>query len=522
MTTPAATAPAGQRVTRPRTTRNVLLAWAAFAFNVVISFFLSPFIVHRLGNAEYGVWVLLGSLVGYMGLLDLGVRSAVMRYVARHHARGEDEDAGRVASAGLMIFTAAGLVAVTGSVVIAVLLEHLFKIPPETLLIARIVVIVGGLNVAVSLVTGVFGGTVTAMQRFDLDAVIGIAIGAVRTVTLVAALRAGGGLLALAFIQLCCTVLQGGVYFAVTRRLYPQLRYRLHKLRRDELRTIFSFSIYSSLINLSSVLTFSLNSVIIGANLPVAMITFYAIPATLMDYTRSIISAISQTMTPRASALDGLGAHRELEKVLLQAGMISSLVALPITITFMLRGSAFIGLWMGPSYAATSGQILLILAVALSMAAGRQVVGSTMIGVNRHRDLVPFYLGEGLINLGLSVYWIRSLGLLGVALGTAVPNLVTTLLVAPWIVHRVLGTPVRTMMTALWLRPLAAMIPFTAATWAVERLWPARGLLTFFAGVAVTLPVAAAGAWFLAISPAERSSLAASLRRLVRSTLGRG
>ena len=105
---------------------------------------------------------------------------------------------------------------------------------------------------------------------------------------------------------------------------------------------------------------------------------------------------------------------------------------------------------------------------------------------------------------------------MGVALGTVVPNLVTTLLVTPWMVRRVLGTPLPTIWRELWLRPIAAMIPFAAATWAVERVSPARGLTGFFAGVALALPVAAAGAWVVALTPGERRAVAASLQRLPR------
>jgi O-antigen/teichoic acid export membrane protein len=514
---PDPVAPLDRRVTRPRTARNVIFSWVAFVVTVAVNFFLSPFVVHRLGNTAYGIWVLLASLVGYMGLLDLGVRSAVTRYVARHHARVEDAEAGKVASAGLVIFSAAGLVAVSISAIVAVLLPHLFTIPPRELGVARVVVILGGLNVALSLVSGVFGGAVGAMQRFDLDALVGIGVTAVRAVLLVVTLSAGGGLLAVALIQLGCTVLQGGVFFGISARLYPELRYSHRGIERAHITKIFSVGIYASLLQISSALIFSADSMVIGSFLPVAAVTFFAIAATLTDYTRSVLSAISQTMTPRASALDGIGAERELERVLLDAGALATLVALPITITFMLRGGTFIGLWMGPSYASSSGAILFVLSVALSLAAARQIVASTMIGVNRHRDLVPFYAAEGLINVGVSLYWVRTIGLLGVALGTAVPNVVTTLLVTPWITHRVLGTSTWRFAQAVWVRPLLAMVPFAAATWAVEQGWPGRSLVTFFAGVLVTLPVAALGAWFVAVPEGYRSTALASLGRMRRA-----
>lgn len=197
-------------------------------------------------------------------------------------------------------------------------------------------------------------------------------------------------------------------------------------------------------------------------------------------------------------------------------------VALPITVTFIVRGQSFLGLWMGPSYAGPSGQVLTILSVALSFAAARQVVAGATIGLNRHRLLVPFYLTEGVINLGLSLYWVRVWGIEGVALGTTVPNLVTTTLVIPWVLRRLLGTRLRDLWGRIWLRPISAMIPFTAVTVVIEHTWAAHSLLLFFAGVAAALPVAAAGAWFIGFSSADRRAYGARLSALRGRTLGGG
>jgi O-antigen/teichoic acid export membrane protein len=499
-----------------------MVMWLAFAFNVGVGFFLSPFVVHHLGNSAYGIWVLLGSLVGYMGLLDLGVRGAVMRYVALHHARGEDDEAGRIASSGLVIFGGTGLVAITASAAVAALIDRIFHVPPQMVGVARAVVMIGGLSIAVSLVSGVFGGAVTAMQRFDLSSMTDIAVGVARTVAVVVALEAGAGLLGLAVIQLGCSLLQAAIQWGISRRLYPQLHLRLRGVDRTRIRTIMTFSIYSSLIQFSAQLIFSADSFVIGTALPVAMITFFAISAQLTDYTRSIISALSQPMTPRASALQAVGAMAELERVVVSTAALATLIALPITVTFIVRGHAFLGLWMGADYADPSGHVLTILAVALSFSAARQVLSGALIGVYRHRELVPFYMAEGLINLGLSLYWIRSLGIDGVALGTTVPNLVTTLVVFPWMVKRMLGTRIPHLWMRFWIRPIASMLPFTAATVALERFWPAHHLVTYFAGVAMVLPLAAAGAWFIGLTSAERQVYGARLGALRARLVARG
>jgi O-antigen/teichoic acid export membrane protein len=503
------------RVVRPRTGRNVSIMWLAFAFNVGVAFFLSPFIVHRLGNTAYGIWALLASLVGYMGLLDLGVRGAVMRYVARYHARHEDEEAGRIASSGLVIFGAAGLVALSISAIVAALVDRLFHIPAGTVSLARAVLVIGGLNMGVSLVCGVFGGTVAAMQRFDLASATDMVVGAVRTVAILVALSAGAGLLGLALIQLSCSLLQGVIQYAFTRRLYPQLKFGLRGVNRARITTIMTFGVFSSLLQVSGLLIFSADSFVIGSALPVAMVTFFAIAASLTDYTRSVLSAISQTIAPRASALEGVGETAELERVVIRMAALATFVALPITVTFIVRGHSFLGLWMGPTYADRSAPLLTALSVALSFAAARQVVAGATIGMNRHRLLVPFYLAEGVINVGVSLYWVRVMGILGVALGTAVPNLATTLLVIPWVLRRTLGIRSRNVWVRVWLRPMVSMIPFVAASVAIERAWAAHNLLVFFAGVAAAMPVAAAGAWFIGFSAADRQEYGSQLRRLL-------
>src|ERR1019366_87489 len=70
--------------------KNVGSSWSALAVNVLVGIFLSPFILHRLGDAAFGVWVLIFSVTGYYGLFYLGIRSSIIRYVSKYTATGEN------------------------------------------------------------------------------------------------------------------------------------------------------------------------------------------------------------------------------------------------------------------------------------------------------------------------------------------------------------------------------------------------------------------------------------------------
>ena len=159
----------------PSALRNVLSNWAGFACASITSFFLSPFVVHHLGNSGYGIWVFLGSLTGYLGLLNFGVRGAVTRYVARFHVEGNHQEASAVTSSALLIFVVAGMLSLLLALVCAAFVLPMFHVSRDYQSAARVVVILGGVNIAVSLIFGVFGGVVAALHRFDLSNRIEIA-----------------------------------------------------------------------------------------------------------------------------------------------------------------------------------------------------------------------------------------------------------------------------------------------------------------------------------------------------------
>src|SRR5438128_12262489 len=137
--------------------RNVLMNWAAFATVLVTGFLLSPFLIRHLGDSVYGVWVLVGSLVGYLGLLDFGILPYTTKYVAEYRARGDQAAINRVATQGIAAFSLMGIATLVLSFASALLFNDLFKTHLSEAT-AFVVVAMVGFNLAVSFpATGVVG-----------------------------------------------------------------------------------------------------------------------------------------------------------------------------------------------------------------------------------------------------------------------------------------------------------------------------------------------------------------------------
>jgi O-antigen/teichoic acid export membrane protein len=473
----------------------------------LVSFFLSPFVVRHLGNSAYGFWVLIGSLTGYLGLFDLGVRAAVTRYVSRYFVAGSHEEASRTVSSALGIFLAAGTAVVVVSLLLANLVTRAFHIPEAYHGVAPFIVVLCGCSIAVTLVSGVFGGVVAGLQRFDWQNSIDIVAVCLRTLAVVVVLSRGKGLLALAVVHLLFGILTGLTYVWASFRLYPQLQFKAAFLSRQHVKLIFSFGLLSILLDVSRLLVFYTDSVVIGAFLPVALITFFAIAGNLVNYARDFVRGISTTMLPLASAIEARGGLGAIQSVVLKGCRFATLTMAPIAATFLIRGGSFIGLWMGVSYADPSGRVLWILSLGLLFVASGQVGTAIILGLGKHGPFVPVALGEAFANLLLSIVLVRPWGIYGVAWGTVLPSLLVGVTFWPWYFRRTLAIPLIEFVWSTWVRPAIAMIPFAASSYAIERFWPATNLVMFFAQVGALLPVALLGAWFVALVPEDRREL---------------
>lgn len=493
---------------KPKALRNVLSNWGAYILAMGINFFLSPYVVRHLGNTGYGVWTLMLSLTGYLGLLDLGVRGAVTRYVAKFHTERDHRKANDVASSAMVIFATAGLLAIVSSLIFAMFVVGRMHIPPQYLLAARLVLIITGLSIAISLVNGVFGGILVGLQRFDLTNTIEIGINTLRAGSIVLVLHLGYGIIMLACVQLGFTLARWAANVALARHLYPELRIRFSEASKAGAWLIFSYSIFSFAIHISNSLIYASDNVVIGAFLPVSAVTFYVIAGNLVDYTRTLVAGISQTMTPLASSIEARKDQHQLRRIVLFSSRAGTMVVLPISLTFMLRGGNFIGLWMGQQYAELSGRVLWILSLTLFFWAGNSVTAGSLLGLSKHRPLVPVLLAEGVCNLALSILWVRgSLGILGVAWGTVVPSLASSLIFWPWYIRRTLKIEPFDYVVSAWVMPATAIVPFGLATYFTERFWPASHLVVFFFQVILVLPLAAAGYWLVCLDRTHREQV---------------
>jgi len=427
-----------------------------------------------------------------------------------------------VKSAALLAFTMAGLVAVVIAVAISPFVERIFSIPPGSEQTARIAIVIMATNIAVALVTGVYGGILTARHRFDLSNAVNVIGVIVRSAAIVIALEtsqtmaanADQGIIILAVIQLFSSIVQLILARILSRKAYREAQTSIRRAFSPEnLKRIFSFGLMSSGLHVLGSTAHNSALILIGALLPVAMVTYYSIAESLAEYTRQLLSGITHTVMPMVGSMEGAGQVDRVKRVFVDGTRYASLVVLPIIATFIVRGESFIALWMGAEYGRLSGQILTIVSVALWAMVGYQVCTTIMIGLGKQKGMMPIFGFEAVTNIALSIVLIQNIGVLGSAWGSLIPRLLAALVMAVAYAKRVLHISIREYYLDSVARPIVAILPFAAVSYGVEATWPAGNLAVFFLQVALVFPVAMLGCWIFGLKADERTRCLNALRR---------
>lgn len=252
-----------RRIEIIRVLRNVGSNGLALAINVLVGVFLSPFILHRLGDTAFGIWVLIFSIAGYYGLFDLGIRSSIVRYVSRARANNDWEDASCVISTSLFSYSCIGIFALLVTATLSLFMGKFHSISPPFQATARWLLIMVGSAVSLGFPLGVFGGVLEALQRFELQSSINIASTLIRALLIVLALTHGYGLLTIAFITVMLPILSSVLRALITFRLIP-VRLGPAYVRRSTFRQIANYSGFSFIAIVSGRLRFKSDEIIIG------------------------------------------------------------------------------------------------------------------------------------------------------------------------------------------------------------------------------------------------------------------
>jgi O-antigen/teichoic acid export membrane protein len=358
----------------------------------------------------------------------------------------------------------------------------------------QIVLAILGLRIAIGFPMTVFGAATTARQRFALNNTVAIVVALVNGLVTYLVLASGFGLIALVSSTTAVGLASYGAYMWTSRQALPELRIRPSLFDRGLVRDVTTFSLYLFVIDVAVQIGFNLDNVVVGAALGTSAVAVYAVILRLADYQRQMASQFNGFVFPIAVRLGAGGKTTALESMMLEGTRIALILVTGVTVCAIGFAGPLVTRWMGPGF---EGGIVpfYILAVTGVVLVGLGPLGNILLGIGRHKLVAGVAIGEALANLALSVVLVRRFGMLGVAVGTAVPVLIANLFVLLPAACRQFGMTTATFVRRVAGAPASGVIPAVAACVLFRSALPPASILAIVAeGAAVgAIYIAAVG-----------------------------
>jgi len=393
---------------------------------LAVSFIMTPFLVKTLGTTLYGIWAMVLSVVGYMNLIDMGMQSAVMKYVAEYTGKEDKQGLAQIIANALLFYL---IIACVGGLILAFLVWAglpLLGIHPDQLKMVQTILWIMGIDMLLTLPGTVFLGVLQGAQLFYVANTVSIILTLIRAGIVYWALFMGYKLIALAVISLLGNLLEYGIFFSIVQWYYRFFSIKKNHFTLSMLRKMVSFGSQSFLVIMGGRIYLGTDSLLVGYFMSAASVPFYNIPANLINYSRSLLWSLTQSFLPMFSYLEAKKDFQALRSVFLNFTRYTCLCIFPVIALLIACGEPFLRIWIGPEFAEKGGDIISLLSLALLMTAIQPLSSRLLTGLSKQGSLIWTGFASAGIFIGLGIWLIKSYGLVGLAVaflaGSVIPS----------------------------------------------------------------------------------------------------
>jgi len=429
--------------------KGAILSYITIFLTNIIGLILTPFIIKSLGDAEYGLYTLIGAFVGYISVLDFGLNNTIVRFIAKYRAEKDKKGEENFLATTMYIY---GIISITIALIGIVLYFNLDTIFSNSLTLqelekAKVMFVILVFNLVITLPGSAFTAISSGYEHFVFPRTTNIVRYIVRSILVVGLLFLGGEAIGLVVLDtiMNISVIVFNVYY-VLKKL--KVTFKLHFFEMPLVKEIFSYSIWVFVLVLVSEFQWKAGQVILGAITNTTMVAVYAIGIMLGGYYGAFSGAISGVFLPRATQMVVERSNgKDLTLMMVRIGRISFLLLLLVFGGFLLFGKQFIYLWVGETYEDSWNVAVIIMigyTIPLVQTFANSILSAKSLFAFKAFTYI-FFIGVGTFIGALSV---SDYGVIGMVTGTTTGWLIAVIIMNIYyskVLHLEIGTFVKQM-----------------------------------------------------------------------------
>jgi len=417
---------------------------------------IAPYMLRQLGIDRFGLWSLLSVLSGLYLTFDLGVGSAVTKFVAEYRAAADHAALRSVVTVGAAIYLGLSLLTFATITLLRGPILDLIRVAPALRGEAEQALVVAAAVYGILNLHMLAASVLTGLQRMDVWNRIVIAVTLLQFAGLVVLLRQGFGLVAL-LLNTGATLALGAVLGGLAvRRLAPEIRFDRRGLARPLVVRLTHYSAALQVINLGVLFQLQLDKVLFGSLVSLSAVASYEFGYRVVSALWSVPTVLLAPLLPAAAHLEAAGDRARIRRLYRRATRYVFAIAFPIAAGVVALAPALYRAWLGPGHhdAALAASALAVM-LGVNILTG---VGSSLArGIGRPGLEVRYQITSMVLHVVLSLVLIHRYGFVGGLCALVVSSVIGSLYFL-WCFHRLLTVPLGEFVRAVVARPLLAAV----------------------------------------------------------------
>ncbi len=389
--------------------------------NYLIFFFLTPLMLNNLGQEQYGLWLLLSTVILYFSLSNFGLATSF----GVHLPKVKDNKLETDKLLNTVLFTLL-CISVVASLFFLLLEYHIgffLNISDKYKTTAQISLLFFFLTFLVTLLGSIFDNILVATNHLLTKNVIETLKTILIGVMSIVLVKYNTSIVPIAVSNFVFTLLFFFITFYSCKKV---IRYKVNFRMFDKkvLKNLFIPSIHYFLMGIASLLVFYSDNILISRLKGVEYIGLFAITYRLSDVCTKVLTKISVTKYPKVILLSSQQDYRGILKLHNRLLLVNIAVTLPVCLVLFFFGKDILVLWLGAKYQYNVA-ILRIFSIFTFFMVCAQNTGTFIGGLGIHKRFAYMGMAEAFLNVGLSYLFFQYFDLTGIALGTLCAHLLT-------------------------------------------------------------------------------------------------
>ena len=403
----------------------VLLSYVNLAISIIIPFFYTPIMLAILGQSEYGLYSLSNSVISYLSLLQFGMGSAVIRYIAKYRATDEKEKANQITGLFTIIYIFFAVLVLFVGCIFTLLSPVIFSdgLSEAEISKMKILIIIMSLSTAFSFISVVFSSIINAYEKFIFKKTTDIILTILAPLFNLLVLFLGYESVGIATVSLIFQIVVLPIYmWYVAKRLGIKMKFV--KPEKAFLLELFSFSIFMFLSSIADLLFWSTDNVLIGAMIGSTAVAVYNVGGVFTNLMRNLTSAINDVFIPKVTMMVAVDkSNTELSELMIRVGRLQYLMVSLLASGFIVFGQVFIHYWSGDVYA-DAYWVSLVTFLPSAIPILQNIAFGVIVAQHKHKFRCYIYFGIAILNAISTFFIIPYFGYIGAAICSGVSYII--------------------------------------------------------------------------------------------------